>query len=207
MNKTVKSIAVAFVWTLFSLTSFAQKAEDVKAKWEGSKVPAIYIIVDGDQETAIKTLKSMLKDEDLKVDKSGKKIKCKPGIFKEVSKDLLYYNAIVETESKGDNTSRVTVFMSKGLDAETFISKDSNKDAFNNMKDFLEDKYAKKQNDIAKEMRIEAQQEKVEKVQKEKEKKEAEIKKQNKKLEKAKKELEDNQKKMEQENKNLKDLK
>lgn len=159
----MKKIIILAASLIAAFNVFGQTATEVIANCKKMSVPGISITVDGDEDIAIKTLKNMLKDEKLKAKTSDDFLETPAVNFTKVSPNLMYVYA--KAEENKDNTTNVTVFMATGLEAGTFISSATNPDAVSNMKAFLQDEYAKRQNAEALRIAIKEKQEDIKDIQ------------------------------------------
>ncbi len=173
--------ALSFLF-LASFNSYAQSAKTSEAKWNGDKLSCATITVDGSRDVVMNNLKKALKSEKLKVSGNAKKLQANAVNWARVSKNLI--NVYATSEKDGDNQTTVNVFLATGATNDTFI-KDG--DEMDNLKAFLENDFAPKNEKVIKDLAEKAQKKAEKAKQKEIKKKEKEIKKKQEELKNLKK--------------------
>ena len=137
MKKISLFLTAVFFLTATS-TLHAQSVESLSS-WKKKTEPCVAIEVKATDEIAIESLFDLLKSEKLKGKKSGKTVSFEKVVFPTISND--YINIYAKAEAKGNNNATVYVFLNKG-DANNFLSSSSDQYAINNLKSYLNNKYA-----------------------------------------------------------------
>jgi predicted ester cyclase len=138
MKTTKLALSFAF-FTVFGIGKLQAQSYETISKWDKSNAPAVAIDVNAPDEIAAQSLFDMLKSEKLKGKKSGKNVSFEKIVFPTVSND--YINLYASVVSKDNNNSTVAVFVNKGIKSD-FVSSTTDPKLIENLKAYLNDKYA-----------------------------------------------------------------
>ncbi len=138
----MKAIKLFSSCTLFAICSiFALQAQSYEtiSKWDKNNAPSVAIEVNAPDDIAAQSLFDLLKSEKLKGKKSGKKVSFEKIVFPTLSSD--YINIYATVVAKDNNYSTVYVFVNRGLKSD-FISSTTDLQLTDNLKAYLNNKYA-----------------------------------------------------------------
>lgn len=124
---------------IFGSVSLHAQSYETISKWDKNNAPAVAIDVNAPDEIAAQSLFDLLKSEKLKGKKSGKNVSFEKIVFPTVSND--YINIYATVVPKDNNNSSVFVFVNKGAKTD-FVSSTNDLNLIDNLKAYLNNKYA-----------------------------------------------------------------
>ncbi|MBP1616482.1 MAG: hypothetical protein H6Q14_309 [Bacteroidetes bacterium] len=137
--KTTKFLLCLSFFVICGIITLQAQSYETISKWDKNNAPAVAIEVNAPDDIAAQSLFDLLKSEKLKGKKSGKNVSFEKIVFPTLSSD--YINIYATVVAKDNNNSTVFVFVNKGLKSD-FVSSNKSPKLIDNLKAYLNNKYA-----------------------------------------------------------------